>query len=87
MALSCKTMTEHSIRDHTAQISEGRFEPNVFDANIQTDRELLDIYMQKETHSADCATDPVKFQPPVVMAQMMCQTDPEIWEPRNVQEL
>ena len=61
LALSCRTVTHMSIRDHTAQISEGRFNPEVFDANIQTDRELLDIYMMKETKSNEVATDPVKF--------------------------
>jgi hypothetical protein len=34
IALSCRSITEASIRDGAAQISEGRFEPNVFDANI-----------------------------------------------------
>ena len=43
------------------QISEGRFEPQLFDANNQTDRELIENYMRKEVAEEECATDPVKF--------------------------
>lgn len=33
-----------SFRDINEQVTEGRFEPALFDANIQTDRELIELY-------------------------------------------
>ena len=47
---SPRSPTEISFRDKLEQVSKGRFEPQLFDANIQTDRELLELYLMKETH-------------------------------------
>jgi hypothetical protein len=33
-AMSVKTITEKSVRDRDGQVTEGRFEPVLFDANI-----------------------------------------------------
>lgn len=44
---SAKSITEKSVRDCGDQISLGRFDPQQFDANIQTDNELLINFMKK----------------------------------------
>jgi hypothetical protein len=38
-------------------VTEGRFEPQLFDANIQTDRELIELYFAKETANTEVVTD------------------------------
>lgn len=43
-------------------MSQGRFDPLLFDANIQTDRELLDLYFAKEMCAANVATSDIPFR-------------------------
>jgi len=86
MGLSARSVTRQSVRDMDGQITEGRFEPLLFDANIQTDRELLENYFRKETAVIETVTDPVSFRKPIKFASLMCQTEPEIEELRTLDE-
>ena len=44
IGLDARTQTVQSIRDCYEQVTDGRFEPAIFDANIQTDIELMEQY-------------------------------------------
>lgn len=59
-------------------MTEGRFEPQLFDANIQTDRDLMELYFAKEITNTEVATDRLKVE----QKSLMIQTDPlieELW--------
>ncbi len=74
-----KSEYQASFRDINEQVTEGRFEPALFDANIQTDRELIELYFAKQTQDFETVTESPPV-PKVLMKQMMIQTDPEIEE-------
>ena len=46
MAVSAMTPDHKSIRSKDQQITENRFSPEQFDANVQTDKKLIDIYVE-----------------------------------------
>lgn len=86
MAASAKTLTVQSQREKIEQVSEGRFLPMIFDANVQTDRELLVNYLRPETAEIEIDTDPVKFAEEKEFIQCMIQTDPVMPEPELTHE-
>lgn len=75
-----------SIRSKGEQVSEGRFEPPIFDANCQTTNDLLK-FLQPPSNQAMTCTEPVKFHLEVPRRVFMVQTDPIIYEPEGVSEL
>ena len=68
------------------QVSEGRFLPLIFDANVQTDRELIVNYLKPQTAEMEIDTDPVKFAEEKEFIQCMIQTDPVMPEPELTHE-
>lgn len=86
MALSARSQTQLSLRDVNDQVTDGRFEPLQFNAQIQTDRELIVNFLKKETAQTDMCTDPIKFMPEREFTQIMCQTDDMIAEPELTHE-
>jgi hypothetical protein len=50
-----------SVKSLSQQVSEKRFDPILFDANIQTDTDLIEKYVAKETVSQEVFTDPVNI--------------------------
>jgi hypothetical protein len=72
------------LKEQTAQISTARFDPVLFDANIQTDPSLIENYLKKQTKETEIATDPIKFEQPKCYENTMIQTEPPIetiWKP------
>ena len=81
VAISAKPMSDVSVREQGDQVSEGRFDPRIQDAQVDTGTELLDDYMHRP--SRDCATStiPVIFgEAKPKMMTAMIQTDPLISE-------
>ena len=74
-----------SVRSANDQVTEGRFEPQLFDANNQTDQDLMDLYFKKPVQTVEVTTDPIIIVPEKKYASFMIQTDPIIDE-REVQE-
>ena len=64
------------------QVSQGRFDPQLFDANIQTDRELIEMYFAKEMSAANVETAdiPFKVEEKKEIKSHQIQTDPLIPE-------
>lgn len=86
MALSARSQTQISVRDMNDMVTEGRFAPAQFNAEIQTDRELIVNFLRRETAGTDMCTEPIKFLPEKEFAQIMIQTDEMIYEPELTHE-
>jgi len=56
VGLSAMPMSEKSLREKAGQISDRRFDPMLFDANCQTDRELMENYFRKEAVDSEVMT-------------------------------
>ena len=74
-----------SVRSANDQVTEGRFEPQLFDANNQTGQDLMDLYFKKPVQTVEVTTDPIIIVPEKKYASFMIQTDPIIDE-REVPE-
>ena len=85
-AISVRSSTPLSIRDKDGQITEGRFEGYLFDANPQTESKLLQEYLRKSTRGEDIQTEPVKFMPEREIGHIFVQTEPPIFEPELTHE-
>lgn len=55
---SVRSPSEKSVRDKEEGVSAGRFEAHQFDARVQTERELMELYFAKETTDKEVATTP-----------------------------
>ena len=52
-----------SVRSANDQVTEGRFEPQLFDANNQTGQDLMDLYFKKPVQTVEVTTDPIIIVP------------------------
>ena len=75
-----------SLRSKMCEVTDGRFEPMTFNANCQTDRELIDRWLNKERIDTEVETEPVQIRLPPELNFEMVQTDPMINEPVGVEE-
>lgn len=85
-ALSVKSITEKSVRDIDGQVTEGRFEPELFHEGCQTDKDLILSYLKVPVESHDQVTEPVNIKEFTKFSLAFCQTDPEIEEPHTLEE-
>lgn len=55
---SVRSPSERSVRDKDEGVSAGRFDAPHFDARVQTEKELMELYFAKETTDKEVATTP-----------------------------
>ena len=87
VAISAKPMSEVSVREQGDQVSEGRFDPRIQDAQVETGRELLDEYLHRPSRDCGTGTEPVIFgeaKPLMMSAQI--QTDAVVDEADGLTE-
>jgi hypothetical protein len=65
------TPDQASIRSKDQQVTEGRFQAPHFDANVQTDKELVIKYVAVEKAEQAIVTTPVNIVPPKELRAMM----------------
>ena len=54
-------MSEVSVREQGDQVSDGRFDPRIQDAQVETGRELLDDFLHRPSRDCGTSTVPVIF--------------------------
>lgn len=68
-----------SVREQGDQVTDGRFEPEMIDTQVNTELKLLEDFMKKETNDFGGNTVEVIFgTPKPIMTSILCQTEPEI---------
>ena len=80
-------MSDVSVREQGDQVSDGRFDPRIQDAQVETGRELLDDYLHRPSRDCGTSTVPVIFgEPKPVMLTAWIQTDPVVEEVEGLAE-
>ncbi len=73
-----------SVRDAVDQVTEGRFEPLMESANVQTGAELIETFVKKETVGVETNTEPVTFENVKKFDSIMVQTDAPVNEDKEL---
>ena len=81
VGVSARPLSEASVREQGDQITEGRFEPQLVDTQVNTERKLLDDYFKKPTVDSGVNTAPIIFgeEKPRTHSTMI-QTEPMVDE-------